>query len=399
MREGSFRLNPIQCTSSQVTTLHEGAGQAGLGESQMMKMKLPRAGSIGRLAPVLVLAMALGGLPPSARADDPPVVHLYSVQGLEHLYEAVLPAFEKKEGVTVKIFHAKSSGDVLSRVTSEKDAPGGDVIVTLPPFVQRMTHNGLVQPYMSPNYKAVPANDKAPDGAWSAFVGNYFSFGVNPEVMKQPPKTFADLLNPDYRVAYSNPEFTGDGTALITLLVKLMGEDKAFAYLKQLETAVKFHTKNTPSLDPLLSLNKISVANNDIQTTLNNVTNGLPVKPVFIAAEDGGPPVTVAVPYFIALVKNGANQEAGKKLIDYLMSEPVQEKVTDVYGIPARSDVGLVGKNGLTIRNTIAGVKVLPIEDWYQVMDKRPGWIERWKKEVVGNSGKQTDVVAQLGEE
>ena len=86
------------------------------------------------------------------------------------------------------------------------------------------------------------------------------------------------------------------------------------------------------------------------------------------------------------------NQDAGKKLIDYLMSTEVQSKVPDMYGIPGRTDVPLAGKNGEAVKKAIAGVKLIPV-DWAQVMAKKPVWIERWKKDVIGSSGKQLDVV------
>jgi 2-aminoethylphosphonate transport system substrate-binding protein len=70
----------------------------------------------------------------------------------------------------------------------------------------------------------------------------------------------------------------------------------------------------------------------------------------------------------------------------------VQSKVPDIYGIPARTDVPLAGKNGETVKHAIAGVRLIPV-DWNQVMEKKAGWTARWKNEVIGNSGKQVEVV------
>jgi 2-aminoethylphosphonate transport system substrate-binding protein len=66
--------------------------------------------------------------------------------------------------------------------------------------------------------------------------------------------------------------------------------------------------------------------------------------------------------------------------------------VPDIYGIPGRSDVPLAGKNGETVKQAIAGVKLIPV-DWNHVMEKKAGWTERWKREVIGDSGKQIEVV------
>ena len=74
------------------------------------------------------------------------------------------------------------------------------------------------------------------------------------------------------------------------------------------------------------------------------------------------------------------------------MSTDVQAKVPDMYGIPGRSDVLLAGKNGEAVKRAIAGVKLIPV-DWIAVLAKKQGWTERWKSQLVGSLGKQTDVV------
>ncbi|TDV06747.1 2-aminoethylphosphonate ABC transporter substrate-binding protein [Paraburkholderia caballeronis] len=350
-----------------------------------------RAGLVRKLLPIAAAAMMLGGAACAHAAD---AVVLYTADGLENLYRDVLPAFEKKEGVKVNIVTA-GSGEVVNRANVEKDSPKADVLVTLPPFIQQASQSGLLQSYQSVNYRNVPAIAKASDGAWATFVNNYFSFAINPEVVKSQPKTFADLLHPDYsgKVAYSNPATAGDGMAVIILTTSLMGEDKAFDYLKKLEQSAKFHTKGTGYLDVLLSRNEISVANGDLQMDLDDAANGgLSLKPIFLAADASGRPTTFQLPYAIGLIKNGPNQAEGKKLIDYLMSTDVQSKVPDIYGIPGRTDVPLAGKNGEAVKQAIAGVKLIPV-DWNQVMAKKADWTTRWKNEVIGSSGKQTEVV------
>ncbi|WP_042266470.1 2-aminoethylphosphonate ABC transporter substrate-binding protein [Paraburkholderia heleia] len=350
-----------------------------------------RAGFARKLLPIAAAAALLGAAA-SAHAAD--AVVLYTADGLENLYKDVLPAFEKKEGVKVNIVTA-GSGEVVNRANVEKDSPKADVIVTLPPFIQQAQQSGLLQPYQSVNYKNVPTIAKATDGSWATFVNNYFSFAINPDVVKNEPKTFADLLHPDYsgKVAYSNPATAGDGMAVIILTTSLMGEDKAFDYLKKLEQSAKFHTKGTGYLDVLLSRNEISVANGDLQMDLDDAANGgLSLKPIFLAADAGGRPTTFQLPYAIGLIKNGPNQAEGKKLIDYLMSTDVQSKVPDIFGIPARTDVALTGKNGEAVKQAIQGVKLIPV-DWNQVMAKKADWTTRWKNEVIGTSGKQIEVV------
>ena len=356
-----------------------------------MNFKFPRTRLWRRVALAACSAALLQGV--ALRAQAAPVV-LYTMDGLENLYREVLPAFEKQQGVKVNIVTA-GSGEVVNRANIEKDAPKADVLVTTAPFVQQAGQMGLLQPYQSVNYANVPASAKAADGAWATFVNNYFSFAINPAVLKNPPKTLADLLQADYngKVAYSNPATAGDGMAVIILATQFMGEDQAFDYLAKLERNVKFHTKGTGYLDVLLSRNEIAVANGDLQMDLDDAANGgLSIKPIFLAPKAGDAPATFELPYTIGLIKSGPNQDMGKKLIDYLLSASVQAQVSDVFGIPGRADVPLAGKNGEAIKQAVAGVKLISV-DWNAVLLKKAAWTKRWQQQVIGNSGKPTDVV------
>jgi putative spermidine/putrescine transport system substrate-binding protein len=55
-------------------------------------------------------------------------------------------------------------------------------------------------PYKVTGWQDLPDHIKDPRGAWYAAYGGYMSIGYNPHEVK-PPASFADLLNPGYRVA------------------------------------------------------------------------------------------------------------------------------------------------------------------------------------------------------
>ena len=70
------------------------------------------------------------------------------------------------------------------------------------------------------------------------------------------------------------------------------------------------------------------------------------------------------------------------------MSPGVQAKVDTIYGIAARNDVHGSGPNAEVVQGTIEGVKV----DWADAAKRKPVWLQRFKDEVIGGSGKPTDV-------
>jgi 2-aminoethylphosphonate transport system substrate-binding protein len=55
--------------------------------------------------------------------------------------------------------------------------------------------------------------------------------------------------------------------------------------------------------------------------------------------------------------------------------------------------VHAAGKNADAVQKAIAGVKVIPV-DWTEVSQKKPALLQRFKDEVIGGSGKPTEVAA-----
>jgi 2-aminoethylphosphonate transport system substrate-binding protein len=89
------------------------------------------------------------------------------------------------------------------------------VLVTLPPFIQRAAAAGLLQPYTPAGAAALPAGSKDAKGRYVALVNNYLSFIYDSAALPEPPKAFADLLQPQFKdkLQYSTPGQAGDGTA------------------------------------------------------------------------------------------------------------------------------------------------------------------------------------------
>ncbi len=86
----------------------------------------------------------------AARADE--VVTIYSADGLKDgdvsWCGTQFEAFTfKATGIKVQYIEAGSGGVVQQRVAKEQTNPQADVLVTLPPFIQKAAADGLIQPY------------------------------------------------------------------------------------------------------------------------------------------------------------------------------------------------------------------------------------------------------------
>src|ERR1700734_1093190 len=130
---------------------------------------------------------------PAFAASD--IVTIYAADGLHDgkgsWFETQFDAFTKATGIKVQYVEG-GSGGVVERVAKEKSNPQADVLVTLPPFIQRAEAEGLLQ-------KFAPAAASAIEGgsdAYQPLVFNYLSFIYNGSVLKAPPASFDDLLDP-----------------------------------------------------------------------------------------------------------------------------------------------------------------------------------------------------------
>jgi ABC-type Fe3+ transport system substrate-binding protein len=96
----------------------------------------------------------------------------------------------------------------------------------------------LVQPYISPSAKTIPAKFKDPDGYWTSQVLYYMTVGYNPGMIApdKAPRQWSDLLAPQWRgkMAWSAEEAPTAGQGLIANVLLSMGEVEGMRYLRQL---------------------------------------------------------------------------------------------------------------------------------------------------------------------
>ena len=218
---------------------------------------------------LLSVLAACGGTGAASTAGSSKTVTVYTADGLADWYKARFDKFTEQTGMKVQIVEA-GSGEVVSRLQKEKSNPQADVVVTLPPFIQKASADKLLQPY------AVPGSDqvkgvKGPD--YVAVVDNYLSFIANPKAGQ--PKSFDDLLDPKFKgkIQYSTPGQAGDGTAVLLLLQHLLGKQGALDYLAKLEKNNVGPSASTGKLQPKVSKGEIWVANGDVQMNLASIKN------------------------------------------------------------------------------------------------------------------------------
>ena len=164
------------------------------------------------------------------------------------------------------------SGEVVSRVEKEQSNPQADLLVTLPPFIQKADKSGLLQP-SGADTTGIAADQVGPDGNYVPIVDNALSFIANPGANPQPA-TWDDLLKPEFKgkLQYSTPGQAGDGTAVLVLLQHLLRQaGRARLPEGKLQANNVGPSSSTGKLQPKVSNGELLVANGDVQMNLASI--------------------------------------------------------------------------------------------------------------------------------
>src|SRR5579863_748666 len=333
---------------------------------------------------ILAAALALAAFATPVWAQSG-VVTIYAADGLHDgkgsWFETQFDAFTKATGVKVQYIEG-GSGGVVERVAKEKSNPQADVLVTLPPFIQRAAAEGLLQ-----NFK--PEAAAQIDGGADQFtplVNNYMNFIYNASALKDPPKSYADLLAAQFKgkIQYSTPGQAGDGTAVMLQVIHSFGgRDAGFDYLKKLQDNNVGPSASTGKLTALVNKGELYVANGDVQMNMSQMADDPNIR-VFWPAGPNGERSALPLPYYVGLVTGAPDAENGKKLIEFLLSKEPQETVSSVaIGAPVRKDVMPSDANFTRFNEAMKGVTVWT-PDWMQVLKDLPADVKRWH-EVTGS--------------
>lgn len=330
-------------------------------------MNLRTALATFSVAALATLTAACGGTGTSGSGDGTTLT-VYSADGLATWYESTFRRFTDETGINVNLVEA-GSGEVVSRVEKEQSNPQADLLVTLPPFIQKAAQLELLQP-SGADTSGIESGQVGPDATFVPIVDNALSFIANPGA-NPPPVTWDDLLKPEFKgkLQYSTPGQAGDGTAVLVLLQHLRGKAGAMEYLKALQANNVGPSSSTGKLQPKVSNGELLVANGDVQMNLASIKDDGSTFTIFIPAEADGTRTSVSLPYVAGVTSGAPHAEEAKQLLAFLISEDTQKTVEpEALGMPVLESLK---SDGAAEPNTPAavlnGVDVW-VPDWNAVL-------------------------------
>ncbi len=291
-----------------------------------------------------VLAMVL--LCPRAQAADSALYEAAKKEGEVVWYtslivnQAVRPlvaAFNKKyPGIEVEYSRADSGPNAIKVIDEARAGKVvGDVfdgIATAPPLLKA----GLVAQFVPASADQYPLALRDPDGRWNALVVYFLAPGINTQLVgKDEIKSAADLLDPKWKgkIAWSTDPWSGSAVYVGSVL-QTMGEDKGMAFLRAL---AKQDIVNVEATDRAI-LDQVILGQYAIALSIFN-------HHAQISAQKGAPVAwlkvePISAPFHsIGLVNNAPHPNAGKLLIDFLLSPQGQQTFADAGYLPAMPSV------------------------------------------------------------
>jgi iron(III) transport system substrate-binding protein len=277
---------------------------------------------------LLALAVAASAAALPAAAQDAGQINVIcSVQA--EWCNLMQTVYSRTTGVKVNM-SLKGSGEALAQLIAERANPKTDIWFggTGDPHLQAAEQD-LTLEYKSASLPQQHAWAQQ-QAAQSKFrtVGIYsgpLGFGYNPELLakkKLPvPKTWNDLLKPEYKgeIQVANPASSGTAYTMVATLVQLMGEDKAFDYMKKLHRNISQYTRSGTAPIKAVARGETSVSISFVHDGPGEKMQGFPVET--ITPSDG----TGAEIGSMSLIKGARNLEAAKKFYEWALTASAQE--------------------------------------------------------------------------
>ncbi|EYB67256.1 hypothetical protein DEIPH_ctg046orf0060 [Deinococcus phoenicis] len=256
--------------------------------------------------------------------------------------QVVANAYKKETGQEAK-FLRLSAGESLARLRAEKANPGFDVLFGGTGDV----HETGTREKLLTFYKPRAWNDLYPElrqqvkNAYIPLYTGALGFAVNDTVLKRrnlpAPQDWTDLGDPRYKglIAMPNPNTSGTAYTMITTLIQIYGEDRAFDLLKKIHNNVPRNGYTRPGSGAafLAARGEVAVGVTFMHDAVAQNVRGFPVR---AAAPRSGTGTEIGG---VSLVTGGPNPEGGKKFIDFVLRPDIQKLAATVesFQIPSNS--------------------------------------------------------------
>ncbi len=339
---------------------------------------------------LLTSAMTLGAMhafPGISMAQARRLVFATFTGSWEEAHKAVLvPHFRAANGNAEMTLDPMLSVDQIAKVKAAAANPPIDVMLHDPGPALVAVGQGLVEPFptaKSKYYGDLIADAQDPMGPAPFF--QVVGITYNPEKVKTPPTSWADIWKPEFkgRVGITNLNSTL-GTGWLVEIARMRGGSEAnvdagFKAIEELKPNLAAVAANPGALATLYQQGQIDIGPGNFNAIQILKARGVPVE--FVAPKEGA----IAFKTTIHIVKNSPMQELALKLIDSALSPEVQAKLMGApyLIVPTNTKVKMGGEIAKVLAKDHADMKAkFKFQDWKKINEQRSGWIEKFNRDI-----------------
>jgi len=291
----------------------------------------------------------------------------------------VFEAFSAETGIKVN-FMRFSSGEALARVVAEKNNPQVDMILGGPADTYEAgIKEGVFEAYKPAGAEGIPEKFRSKENYWTGIGIIPLVFLTNSKFLAdkglEAPSSWNDLLDPAYKngLQMADARTSGTATERIYSLVKIMGEDEAFAYQKKMHQNIQMYTKSGAG-------GAMPVATGQAASGIFYIVDALDI-------QQQGHPVVISYPkegvsYGIeatGVLKGARNLENAKKFMDWASSKTFAQLLVDkkINYIPTRGDVEVTNP-----ALDLSKVNLVEVDVTWKG-ENRKAFVDHWINEVI----------------
>jgi iron(III) transport system substrate-binding protein len=292
--------------------------------------------------------------------------------------------FERQTGVKVTMTQ-KGSGETIAQLRAEAANPRADIFYGgVGDQHLEAAESGLTVEYKSPMLAELhPWARKQAEDSKHRTVGIYAgALGIvwNTEQLakkKLPePKCWADVIRPEFKneVQMSNPASSGTAYVALATLIQVMGEEKAFDYLKKLHANINQYTRSGPAPVRNAALGETTVGINFLHDAVAEAAAGAKLK---IAAPCEGTGYEIGS---MSIVKGGKNPDNARKWYDWALTAEAQNMAKNAKSFQVPSNMKATAPAQMP---RMEEMKLIAFDHLkYSATAERKRIIARWEKEV-----------------
>lgn len=277
-----------------------------------------------------------------------------------------------------------SSAEEISKFLAEKDKATsdiGDVGISFGPIA---VAKGVTQAYKTSYWNDIPEWAKDKDGHWVVGYTGSIAILTNKKLIKNPPKSWKDILNGDYKVAIGDVTTAAQAQASILAAAIAHGGDE-----KNIQPGIDYFAKlakqgRLSMTDPGLS----TLEKGEVEVALLWDFNALGYRDklgkdnyVVCIPEEG----SLISGYATIINKYAPHPNAGMLAREYILSDKGQINLAKGYARPIRSNVKLPDDVKAKMIPDEQYKKVKPVKDfeaWAETAKQIP---QLWQEQVLIN--------------